>query len=748
MIKIGENYHLKDGGSIVIKNIISDYESGRQFAVITKANEEYVYDLENLRKHIEVERKVGKKKTVKDKVNLYRSYFRGNNDIVATSFKTNEGKMVYYPWCHIRKKLPCPKVNKAQFQCSMCKVHSFQKMTDEVIYHHLRGYNHYRKEVMYGLYPIIENDKTYLLAFDFDKKNWQKETIVVAKIVEQLGMDYLIEISQSGKGAHVWLFFEDKILAKKARHLGHIILMLAMKEYPELSFDSFDRMFPSQDVIEEGGFGNLIALPLQGNRVIKGFSRFVDDDLTIIDDIWGTLESTTKISEQIVDELIKQHSQNLQVDYYKADYHVDKENSLFEEQHYASEKPIEMEVNSEICIKLSELSKEEVVQLKYLASFQNAEYFKARNQRRTTKNIPRIITLCNIDDTFIKLPRGLLQQVKLLYPNAKINDKRVEGHKIDAKFLGKLYCNQETALEALSMHEDGLLCAGTGFGKTIVASKLIADKKLSTLILVNSKNLAHQWKVQLESFIELNDEPFIEYTPKGRVKKKDKIGLIYGGKISRSKNIDIALFQSMSSIKNMDEMLDDYGLVIVDEAHHVAAKTFEDVMSKIRSKYVYGLTATPKREDGLENIIYLRMGSIRHVVQKEVPKHITQKLYLRFTSLGEHISNIQENLIHDNNEMIVNSADRNQLIINDINQAINENRHVIVLSRYVEHIEKLKKAFDAQVGDTQTYILNSHMKTRDLKSEMALLKNEGKPFVLFTTGSYAGEGFDLPALIH
>ena len=522
--------------------------------------------------------------------------------------------------------------------------------------------------------------------------------------------------------------------------------MLAMKEYPELSFDSFDRMFPSQDVIEEGGFGNLIALPLQGNRVIKGFSRFVDDTLTIIDDIWGTLESTTKISEQIVDELIKQYNQNLQVDYYKADHYVDKAYSLFDEQHYTSEKPIEMEVNSEICIKLSELSKEEVVQLKYLASFQNVEYFKARNQRRTTKNIPRIITLCNLGDTFIKLPRGLLQQVKLLYPNAKINDKRVEGHKIEAQFLGELYCNQETALEALSMHEDGLLCAGTGFGKTIVASKLIADKKVSTLILVNSKNLAHQWKVQLESFIELNDEPFLEYTPKGRVKKKDKIGLIYGGKISRSKNIDIALFQSMSSIKNMDEMLDDYGLVIVDEAHHVAAKTFEDIMSKVKSKYVYGLTATPKREDGLENIIYLRIGPIRHVVQKEVPKHITQKLYLRFTSLGEHISNIQENLIHDNNEMIVNATDRNQLIINDIKEVINEQRHIIVLSRYVEHIEKLKKDFDAQVGGGQTYILNSHMKTKDLKYELDALKKEGKPFVLFTTGSYAGEGFDLPAL--
>ncbi|UXR73552.1 DEAD/DEAH box helicase family protein [Staphylococcus sp. IVB6238] len=746
MIKVGESYQLKNGSTVIVKKLIKDYESKREFALTIIDNEEYVYDLERLNINLDMKQVSKNKRSVDEKIGLYRSYFRGNNNVVATSFKTNEVKMVYFPWCHIRKRLPCPKVNKPKFKCSMCKVSSFQKFTDEIIFHHLRGYNNYNKEVMYGLYPIFDNDKTYLLVFDFDKKNWKNETITVVNIIKQLELDYLIEISQSGNGAHIWLFFENKILAKKARTLGNIILMQAMKDYPELSFESFDRMFPSQNSISNDGLGNLIALPLQGNRVVKGFNRFVNDDLTLINDVWKAIENTTKILETSVDKIVNKYSKDYQVDYFKAEHNLVKKHTLFEEEYIESEKSIEIYVGSEISINLNELTKEEIVKLKFLASFQNMAYYKARNQRRSTKGIPKVITLCNIDNSFIRLPRGLLNKVTTLFPNSKVIDKQVKGHEIEVEFLGDLYDNQKHALDSLSKYNEGLLCAGTGFGKTVVASKLIADKKVSTLILVNNKNLAHQWKSQLESFINLKNEPFLEYTPKGRLKKKDKIGLMYGGKISQSKNIDIALFQSLTTIDDLEVLLNDYGMVIVDEAHHVAAKTFEDVLSKIKSKYVYGLTATPKREDGLENIIYLRMGPIRHVVEKEVPNHIAQKLFLRFTSLGEHISNIQDNFIHDNNEMIVNSKDRNKLIINDIKEAINENRHIIVLSRYVEHIKVLKEFFDTEIGSAKTYILNSHMKTTELKLEMESLQKEGKPFVLFTTGSYAGEGFDLPAL--
>ncbi|QIH77405.1 DEAD/DEAH box helicase family protein [Macrococcoides canis] len=747
MLEIDKRYKLIDGSEIMVIKFYNDYNADKKYAVVLDNNVEYICEVDELLKMMIKSNKKFSKRTTDEKIKLYRSYFRGNEDIVATSFRTKEGKMVYFPWCHIRKQLPCPKVNKPQFQCSMCNVHSFQKMTDEVIFNHLKGFNSYNKEVLYGMYPIVDRDKTYILAFDFDKKEWEKEIKVIAEVLKKVGIDYIIEISQSGKGAHVWIFFEDKILAQKARTLGHIILTEAMKAYPELSFEAFDRMFPSQNEASNGGFGNLIALPLQGKRVVNGFSRFVDDNIEIIEDIWGTLEKTQKLSEFKVDTIIEKYQKEIPVNLYKAEHDLIKEEiTLFEYEKYHSDNEIDIILDSTINIEVSNLTKKEIVKLRFLASFHNKAYYKALNQRLNTKDIPRIISLSEVNNEYIKLPRGLKHQILDLFPKANVINKQTTGKSIEATFKGELYDGQTMALEQLTQYDSGLLCAGTGFGKTVVASKLIADQSISTLIIVNNKSLAEQWKSQLEEFIDLKDEPFAEYTPKGRLKKKDKIGIIYGGKVIRSKNIDIALFQSLTSMDDLESIMNDYGMVIVDEAHHVAAKTFEDVMTEVKSRYVYGLTATPKREDGLENIIYMRIGPIRHVAEKEVPKHISQKLYLRFTSLGEHITNIHDNLIHDNNELIVKDINRNEIIINDIVQNIKEGRHIIVLSRYVEHIQVLKTKFEQENMGTKTYILNSRMKTSQLKDEMNRLKLEGKPFVLFTTGSYAGEGFDLPAL--
>ncbi|QUR94349.1 TOTE conflict system archaeo-eukaryotic primase domain-containing protein [Macrococcoides canis] len=747
MLEIDKRYKLIDGSEIMVIKFYNDYNADKKYAAVLDNNVEYICEVDELLNMVIKSNKKSSKRTTDEKIKLYRSYFRGNEDIVATSFRTKEGKMVYFPWCHIRKQLPCPKVNKPQFQCSMCNVHSFQKMTDEVIFNHLKGFNSYNKEVLYGMYPIVDRDKTYILAFDFDKKEWEKEIKVIAEVLKKVGIDYIIEISQSGNGAHVWIFFEDKILAQKARTLGHIILTEAMKAYPELSFEAFDRMFPSQNEVSNGGFGNLIALPLQGKRVVNGFSRFVDDNIEIIEDIWGTLEKTQKLSGFKVDTIIEKYQKEIPVNLYKAEHDLIKEEiTLFEYEKYHSDNEIDIILDSTINIEVSNLTKKEIVKLRFLASFHNKVYYKALNQRLNTKDIPRIISLSEVNNEYIKLPRGLKHQILDLFPKANVINKQTTGKSIEATFKGELYDEQTMALEQLTQYDSGLLCAGTGFGKTVVASKLIADQSISTLIIVNNKSLAEQWKSQLEEFIDLKDEPFAEYTPKGRLKKKDKIGIIYGGKVIRSKNIDIALFQSLTSMDDLESIMNDYGMVIVDEAHHVAAKTFEDVMTKIKSRYVYGLTATPKREDGLENIIYMRIGPIRHVAEKEVPKHISQKLYLRFTSLGEHITNIHDNLIHDNNELIVKDINRNEIIINDIVQNIKEGRHIIVLSRYVEHIQVLKTKFEQENMGTKTYILNSRMKTSQLKDEMNRLKLEGKPFVLFTTGSYAGEGFDLPAL--
>lgn len=746
MLQVDKNYKLKDNQEIYLVDIVDGYFSEEKFAVIRDDRKTYITSL------LELEAKIDtgtykKLRSTQEKIDLYRSYFRGNEAVVATSFKNDQGKMVYFPWCHIRKKFPCPKVKNPKFQCSNCNLHQFQSFDDKVIFNHLRGFDQKRREVLYGVYPILEDNSVYFLAIDFDKGNWKKDVNAFVKVLKSLNISPLVEISQSGNGSHVWLFFKSNISAKIARDLGKQLLRRTMMDNPKMDFHSFDRMFPNQDELSGGGFGNLIALPLQGGRVQKGFSRFVDENFSLIEDVWTAIESTPKLSLNFVQQTISELNSDLPVEFYKTT--DDEKMTIFD---YAdgdslkSQTQIDITINTNIVIELSQLTSKEVVQLKHLSSFHNKAFYIAQKKRLNTYDIPRIISLAEVDDRYLYLPRGLENKIMEKFPNANIIDNKDQGKRINVDFIGQLYPEQQEGLNKLLDNEMGILCAGTGFGKTIVAGKLIAEKKVNCLILVHTKNLAGQWKAQLEEFLDIKDEPFEELTPKGRKRKKDKIGKIYEGKILRSGNIDIALFQSLSKNEDIDEIMKEYGMVIVDEAHHVAAKTFEDVIKCAGSKYIYGLTATPQREDGLENILYMQLGEIKHKADKIIPRHIIQQLYIRFTSLGEHISNIETNELHDNNELIIQSEDRNNQIVQDIKDNILEKRHIIVLSRYVEHINKLKEKLDKEKINAPIYILNSKMRSKDIKNELMNLKNEGKPFVLLTTGSYAGEGFDLPSL--
>ena len=328
-----------------------------------------------------------------------------------------------------------------------------------------------------------------------------------------------------------------------------------------------------------------------------------------------------------------------------------------------------------------------------MATFHNKAFYVTQNKRQATKGIPQFICLAEVNESTLLLPRGLEKQVQRLFPNASFLYQVDQGNQLSIDFKGALYPKQEQALSDLTTQSMGILSAGTGFGKTVVAAKLIADKKLSTLILVHNKNLANQWNASLERFLEINEQPFEEKTTTGRKRKKSKIGKIYSGSSNRSKLVDIALFQSLAKQENLEELFKDYGMVIVDEAHHVAAKTFEDVIKKASCRYIYGLTATPKREDGLENILYMRLGEISHIAEKEIPVHITQKLYLRFTSLGEHLAQNQLNTIHENYQLMIDSKERSEQIVIDILENLKEKRHIIVLTKYIKHLSLLEKTF-------------------------------------------------------
>lgn len=741
-------YQLKNGKQVTIIATYQDYFSEEQFVVIKEDEKISIARALEFAANIMPKEKSAKR-TTDEKVQLYRSYFRGNEKMYATSFKKSDGKRQYYVVCNQRKRPPCPKVKNARFQCSVCSHQKFQPIDNQMVLDHLRGVTKNNKEAFYGIYPIMTDNQVYFLALDFDKKDWRAAVEALVSSAHQFKLKPLLELSQSGNGCHIWFFFETATSAKQARLLGNLLLRHAMLRYPELTFDSFDRLFPSQDELGPGGFGNLIALPLQGARFAKGCSRFIDSNFKVIEDVWQTLENAPKIANEEIGKVIQEIQKAVPAEFYKAPKQPEPQLSLLDEsqediQQFQNE--IKINVANELIIQRADIPLNALVQLKFMATFHNQEFYAAQSKRLPTYNIPRIISLATIDEHAIHLPRGLQSKVAELFPNAKFVKHEQLGKALQVSFNGQLYDEQSAALSALSAQHMGILCAGTGFGKTVVAAKLIADKKVSTLILVHNKNLAIQWKNQLEKFLTIDDQPMEEWTKSGRKRKKEQIGKLYGGQENRSGLVDIALFQSITKHENLREVLNQYGMIIVDEAHHVAALTFENVVKQVGSRYLYGLTATPRREDHLENILYMRLGAIAYTAEKKIPLHINQQLFLRFTALGEQQVNVAQQTIHENYEAMLEDADRNQQIVADICANVAEKRHLIVLSRYVKHLAILKQLLEQAIMDVPIYMLTSKMKNKVLHQELTDLKKEGRPFVLLTTGSYAGEGFDLPAL--
>lgn len=725
-----KRYKLKNGKYATIKGLYDDYLGKLHFYLIEVEGKEYVIEKKDFESNICINFDSNLKvRTTIEKIHLYRSYFRGNDDRLAKSFRTDDGKRAYFVWCERRKKFPCPKIEKANYPCSMCKFQKFKIIDDKVIYHHLRGFDDNRQEAFYGLYPITDDNKVYFLTFDFDKENWKENVLSICRTCNKYSLKPLLEKSQSGRGCHIWIFFENKISAKKVRILGDLILRYTMLYNPNLSFDSFDRLFPSQDKLAPGGFGNLIALPLQGSRVKEGCSRFIDQNFNLVSDIWGELEETPKISEKTVDKIIMDIEEEVPVQYYEGN--KEKEMSLFSQNNQQYFDKVTATISNYICISIKKLSANAIVSLRYISSFPNPAFYIAQRKRLSTYNVPRIISLSEIENEVIKIPRGLQEEIQSTFPNMIFKEDYVMGEKINVKFTGNLYEEQEQALQALLKNNMGIICARTGFGKTVLAAKLISLRKVSTLILVHNTNIARQWRDRLNQFLDAGEEKLT--------------GTIYGGKEDISKTVDIALFQSLNRKENLESILNNYGMVIVDEAHHVAAKTFEDIVEKIKSKYLYGLTATPKREDHLEKILYMRLGRIVYT-SKKVKNSVNSKVYMKFTNCGENIAAIEQNTVYNNYNLIIDSEERNQQIVKDISDCLSKGKHIIVLSRYVKHIERLQDMLEKNNDLKNIYILNGKMKHRLLQQQLNKVKHTDSPFVLLTTMNYAGEGFDLPQL--
>ena len=510
-----------------------------------------------------------------EKVALFRSLFRGREDIYPKRWENAKThRSGYAPACGNEWK---PGIcGKPSVRCGVCPHQDFLPVTHDVVEGHLRG----RHTI--GVYPMLQDDTCRFLAADFDKETWQRDAKAFLEVCQSKGVPAALERSRSGNGGHVWIFFDGAIPASLARRLGAHLLTEAMEQHPDIGFESYDRFFPSQDTMPTGGFGNLIALPLQHGPRERGNSVFVDEHFVPWKDQWAFLSGLGRLplseAEKIVGEAARQGrviGLRLPLD------DEDEEpwtappsgRKLLPLAAGPLPKSVDVVLADQIYIPRASLPPGLTNRLIRLAAFQNPAFYSAQSMRRSTFGIPRIVACAALLSHHLALPRGCQENMEELLEELGIRlnlrDERNPGHPVEAVFLGKLTEEQEAAADALLQHDTGVLSAATAFGKTVVAASLIAARKTNTLVLVHRRQLMDQWVARLGVFLDLSESV---------------IGRIGGGKRKPSGVVDVAVIQSLVRDKEVDDIVADYGHLVVDECHHLSAVSLNvaEISGRIR----------------------------------------------------------------------------------------------------------------------------------------------------------------------
>ena len=692
--------------------------------------------------------------SLQEKVGLFRSLFRGREDVFARRwFSKATGKAGYKPVCLNEWGQLC---DKRKFKCAECPNRQFSPLTDNDFYRHLEGKDADGRDVI-GLYVLNEDNTCHLLCADFDDKNcehgYQEDVLAFVDVCKSWSIPCSVERSRSGNGSHVWIFFETPVLAVKARRLGNAILTEAMNRNGKISFKSYDRFFPNQDTLPEGGLGNLVALPLQGLARKNGNSVFVNEYFESYDDQWEYLLNVGKLSEVAMDELLKRTANILPL----GDLSKTSETKPWEVP--VATKIVKSDFSSEVVItrsnmlyiSLSNLSSKVLNHLRRIASFRNPEFYSKQAMRLSTYSTPRIISCADLTGDYLGLPRGCEDAVTALLEEKGVvfhyEDKTNHGRIISVHFNGELRENQQEAVNALSANNTGVLSATTAFGKTVTAIGLIAKRGVNTLILVHTKALLDQWVQRLEQFLVIDDVPEVE---EGKRKPRRPLSPI--GTLSSTGNklhgiIDIALMQSCISENEVKPFVKDYGMVIADECHHVSAVNFEQILKAANARYVYGLTATPIRKDGHQPIIFMQCGPIRYAAdaKAQMQSQTFQRLLVpRFTPFrpisGEDLSytKVAQQLTEDEH--------RNLFIVKDVIDSLKEGRSPIILTSRTAHVEVLANLLKSHCPNVITLIGSESAKEKRQKMEYLQSIPSTEPFVIVATGKYVGEGFDYARL--
>lgn len=669
--------------------------------------------------------------TTNEKVALFRQLFRGRTDVYPVRWENKAGKSGYSPACANEWRTGF--CEKPRIKCADCGNRLLMPLTDQTIYDHLAG----RHTV--GVYPLLADDSCHFLALDFDDADWRSDAQAFAQSCRELGVPVALEISRSGNGAHAWIFFSSNVAARDVRRLGTAIISHTCARTRQLKLTSYDRLFPNQDTMPKGGFGNLIALPLQKIPRENGGSVFADDALRPYPDQWAFLASVQPMAPHDIEPTILRAtggSHPLDVTFItEEDQQEPWKCATPARQRLPGPRPAALTV---IQANLLYFDKAQLPQalanrLIRLAAFQNPEFYKAQAMRLPVWDEPRVIGCAENFPNHIALPRGCLDAAQeLLCENGircELLDERFGGESLDMSFAGTLRPDQEMAVSAILRHDTGILCAPTAFGKTVTAAAVIARRGVNTLVLVHRTELLKQWQERLQAFLGAG---------------KGVIGTIGGGKAKPTGKIDIAVMQSLSRRGETSELVENYGQVIVDECHHISAFSFEAILKRARAKYVLGLTATPIRRDGRQPIIFMQCGPIRHTAAKPAGAPQTLEVIPRF--LAARIDLAADAAIQDVFRQVASDTSRTATIADEIAEAFTQGHKVLVLTERTEHLD----AIGAALGDRiqPLFTLHGRMSKKQraaLISELDALPADA-PRVLLSTGKLVGEGFDHPPL--
>ena len=738
-------------------------EAGVSYADIVSGDAEGVVELYDPDQGARI-----KKFDVTDKIasDFFMMFCRGRKDVYDLRYTNPKtGKNGYYSQCFNRWDRGCHIQKKDGVRCKDCELRAYKPVTLPLIKAHMNGTDPNGNDVV-AIYPMLENNLCQLLVFDFDNHakgaeqedyaniddGWKEEINALRRICKNLDVDAVVERSRSGRGAHLWIFFKEMVPARLARRFGFALLEKGAESVNLKSFKYYDRMIPTQDALPEGGLGNVIALPLQGMALKSGNSAFIDENWNAYEDQLNVLAGTRRLTRQgIEDYLSLWYSTGSTSEDNGTDAPWDKNSEI---EAGSVKGVVRIVLADRIYIDSTGMSNKTKRQLRRMATFSNKQYFQNQAMDMPNYDESRFIYLGSDEGKYIVLPRGLREEILKKFDNAgisyKIEDKRTKGQELNISFRGELRESQIPAVETMLENETGILHAATAFGKTVVCCDMIARRGINTLILVDRADLMNQWIKRLEEFLDI-DEELPEYQTKtGRTRKrKSLIGNLQGAHDTLTGIVDVAMIRSLKKKDGFHPKLKEYAQVYFDECHHAASDSAIEVLQEINAKYVYGVTATPKRGDGKEKINEFLLGPIRYrftAKDRAEEQNINHLVYPRFTRTVKphHLSKTPYG--NDAYELIRNNDVRDEQIIRDVADCVQAGRTPVVLTKYVDHAKELAERLKIYADRLILLTGANGTKARRIQVEELNKVDDSDSLILVGTGSLLGEGFDFPRL--